>query len=213
LGERYLLSAHMVQHLLITLVVPPLLLLGTPGWMLRPLLRWPPVRGAARALLAPVPAFLLFNAVFAMWHVPVVYELSLRVAPLHALEHAAFAGLALLTWWPVFGPVPEFPRLPYGAQVVYLFFESLPPTAVGAIIALAERPLYPTYWAAPRVFGLDARADQQLGGLIMWIPGALVYFLVLTVVFFLWLEVRGAAEAPPYGAVNPDRARRVMSDE
>ncbi|HJR51504.1 MAG TPA: cytochrome c oxidase assembly protein, partial [Gemmatimonadales bacterium] len=208
LGEQYLLSAHMVQHLLLTLVVPPLLLLGTPGWMLRPLLRRPPLRDLARNLLAPIPAFLLFNAVFLLWHVPAVYELSLRFAPLHALEHVAFGGLALLTWWPVFGPVPEFPRLPYGAQVVYLFFQSLPPTVLGAIIALAERPIYATYWAAPRLIpGLEPLADQQAGGLIMWIPGALGYFLVLSVVFFLWMEVRGQAADPPYRSINPDRAR------
>jgi putative membrane protein len=197
----------MVQHLLITLVVPPLLLLGTPGWMLRPLLRRGPVRRAARTLLAPIAAFMLFNAVFALWHVPIFYEASLRFEPAHAFEHAAFAGLALLAWWPVFGPMPEFPRLPYGAQVVYLFMSSLPPTIVGAIIALAERPLYPTYWAAPRVAGIDPFSDQQAAGLIMWIPGALAYFVVLTVVFFLWLDVRGAAESRPYGTVNPDRAR------
>src|SRR5919108_526080 len=100
LAVAYALAAGRFRRALLRLGGPP------PGW------------------LAPGPAFLLFNAVFAIWHVPVVYELSLRVAPLHALEHAAFAGLALLTWWPVFGPVPEFPRLPYGAQVVYLFFES-----------------------------------------------------------------------------------------
>ena len=207
LGERYLLSAHMVQHLLLTLVVPPLLLLGTPGWMLRPLLRFRLVRRAAGTLLTPVPAFVLFNLVFVAWHAPPIYQLALTSVPAHAVEHGAFLGLALLTWWPVFGPLPEFPRLPYGAQVLYLFFESLPPTLLGAVISLAEVPLYPIYWAAPRLFGLTPLGDQQLGGLIMWIPGALAYFLVLTVVFFLWLERRGGTEAPPYGTINPDRAR------
>jgi putative membrane protein len=211
LGERYLLSAHMVQHLLLTLVVPPLLLLGTPGWMLRPLLRAllriPPVRRLAASLLTPIPAFLLFNLVFAAWHAPNIYDLALWFEPLHALEHVLFIGLALLTWWPVFGCLPEFPRLPHGAQVVYLFFESLPPTVLGAIISLAQVPLYPTYWEAPRVFGLSPLADQQLGGLIMWIPGALAYFTVLSVVFFLWMERRAPGSEPPYGVVNPDRAR------
>lgn len=211
LGEGYLLSAHMVQHLLLTLVVPPLLLLGTPGWMLRPLLRLPLVRRAAGTLLAPVPAFLLFNAVFLGWHAPALYEFSLTSLPAHAIEHGAFIGLALATWWPVLGPLPEFPRLPYGVQVLYLFFESLPPTVLGALIALAERPLYPTYWAAPRVFGVLPLEDQQLGGLIMWIPGALGYFLVLSVVFFLWLDRRGNMEDAPYGSVNPDRAKRAHS--
>ncbi|MGH2350345.1 MAG: cytochrome c oxidase assembly protein [Chloroflexota bacterium] len=207
LGEGYLLSAHMAQHLLITLAVPPLLLLGTPGWMLRPLLRVSVVRKVAGALLAPIPAFLLFNAVFLLWHVPAFYQWSLTFLPAHALEHATFLGFALVTWWPVCGPLPEFPRLPYGAQVIYLFFESLPPTVLGAIISLAEQPIYPIYWQAPRVFGLSPLADQQLGGLIMWIPGALGYFLALTIVFFLWLERRSPSEEPAYGSTNPDRAR------
>jgi putative membrane protein len=206
LGERYLLSAHMVQHLVITLLVPPLLLLGTPGWMLRPLLRFRLVRWLGRAVLSPVAAFLLFNAVFSLWHVPALYELALVFAPAHALEHVLFLFLGVVTWWPVFSPLPELPRLPYGVQVIYLFFQSLPPTVLGAIISLAEVPLYQTYWDAPRVFGLAPLADQQLGGLIMWIPGALAYFAVLSVVFFLWLERREQTADPPYGVINPNRA-------
>jgi putative membrane protein len=209
LGEEYLLSAHMVQHLLITLVVPPLLLLGTPGWMLRPLLRYWPLRRGAAVLLTPIPAFLLFNIVFAIWHVPPLYQLALVNPVAHAAEHSGLLLLALLTWWPVFGPLPEYPRLPHGAQVLYLFFQSLPPTVLGAIIALAEVPIYPLYWQAPRVFGLSPQADQQLGGLIMWIPGALAYFFVLSIIFFLWLERRAPGQEPPYGTVNPDRARRT----
>ncbi|HEX2032977.1 MAG TPA: cytochrome c oxidase assembly protein [Chloroflexota bacterium] len=209
IGETYLLSAHMVQHLLITMVVPPLLLLGTPGWMLRPLLRFPLVRRLAGGVLTPVPAFLLFNAVFSLWHVPLFYQLALSSFPVHALEHSSLLVLGLITWWPVCGPLPEFPRLPHGAQVIYLFFASLPPTILGAIIALAEKPIYPLYWAAPRVFGLSALEDQQLGGLIMWIPGALIYFLALSIVFFQWLERRAATQEPPYGTINPDRPRRV----
>jgi putative membrane protein len=106
LGEEYLLSAHMAQHLLVTLVAPPLLLLGTPGWMLRPLLRVGAVRRVAGTLLTPLPAFAAFNAVFLLWHVPVLYELALNFPPAHALEHVAFFGLALVTWWPVCGPLP-----------------------------------------------------------------------------------------------------------
>ena len=209
LGEGYLLSAHMLQHLLITLVVPPLLLLGTPGWMLRSLLRLSPVRRAAGTLLSPLPAFVVFNFVFLAWHVPPLYEFSLHSTPAHALEHAAFGALALVTWWPVLGPLPEFPRLPYGGQMLYLFFESLPPTILGAIITLAEVPIYRTYWQAPRAIpSLDAFADQQLAGLIMWLPGALAYFAAMTVVWFIWMERRSPAD-PPYRTVNPNLAKRV----
>jgi putative membrane protein len=225
LGESYLLSAHMVQHLLITAVVPPLLLLGTPGWMLRPLLcppasgwggaGWlrPPlgaVRRLAGTLLTPIPAFLLFNAVFLVWHAPPLYQLALVNPLVHAFEHSGLIVLALATWWPICGPLAEYPRLPHGAQVLYLFFQSLPPTLLGAIIALSEVSIYPHYWEAPRVFGLSPLADQQLGGLIMWIPGALTYFVALSVIFFIWLERRAPHEEPPYGDVNPDRARSLV---
>jgi putative membrane protein len=207
LGESYLLSAHMVQHLLLTVVVPPLLLLGTAGWMLRPLLRVGPFRRLAGVLLTPIPAFLVFNAVFVIWHAPPLYQLALTNPLVHAAEHSGLLLFALVAWWPVYGPLPEFPRLPHGAQVLYLFFMSLPPTVLGAIITLAEVPIYARYWEAPRVFGLSPLADQQLGGLIMWIPGALAYFVALSVVFFLWLEHRSPTAEPPYGTVNPDHAR------
>jgi putative membrane protein len=213
LGEHSLLTAHMVQHLAITQVAAPLLLLGIPGWMLRPLLLRPPLRDPVRALVSPIQAFAFFNLVFVGWHVPALYDLSLHVAPLHALEHGLFFGLALAAWWPVLGPLPELPRLPYGGQVLYLFFMSVPPTLLGAVITLTEGPLYATYWAAERVSvlgfpPLEPLADQQLGGLTMWIPGALGYFLVLSIVWFLWLERRSPLESPAYGAVNPSLARR-----
>jgi putative membrane protein len=167
------------------------------------------VRRIGANLFNPLLAFALFNAVFLGWHVPAFYELSLRFAPAHALEHTSFLALSLVAWWPVVGPLPEFPRLPYGGQLLYLFFQSIPTMLLGAIIALAEVPIYRTYWQAPRVFGIEPLADQQLGGLIMWIPGTLIYFLALTIVFFLWMERRAPGAEPPYGTINPNLARSV----
>jgi putative membrane protein len=184
----YLLSMHMVQHLLMTLIVPPLLLVGTPGWLLRPLLRLPFGRPVGRALTHPVVAFLLFNAIFSVWHVPALYDLALRNDSVHILEHVLFLGTAILAWWPVFSPLDELPRLPEPVQLLYLFFQSLPPTILGAVITFADEPLYPAYATAPRLWGLSVLLDQEIGGLIMWIPGALVYFVVLTGVFFHWLN-------------------------
>lgn len=200
LGERYLLTAHMVQHLLLTLVVPPLLLLGTPGWLLRPLLHLPYARPFASFLTSPVVAFLLFNGTFALWHAPALYDLALRVAWVHILEHQSFALTALLSWWPVLSPLPELPRLSRPAQVLYLFLQSLPPTIIGALITFANAVLYPTYAAAPRLFGLSPLDDQQLAGLIMWVPGALVYLLALSIVFIVWLEGDETGRHPAPGA-------------
>ena len=186
LGDGYLLSAHMIQHLLITLVAPPLWLIGTPRWLFRPLLRLPLALPVGRLITSPLFAFLSFNAVFVGWHVPAYYDATLRSAPLHAIEHVMFIVTATLTWWPVFSPMDELPRMSDPAQCLYLFLESIPPTILGALITFAGWVLYPTYAHAPRVWGLSAELDQQAAGLIMWIPGALVYLGVLTVVFFRW---------------------------
>jgi putative membrane protein len=188
LGDGYLLTAHMVQHLLITLVAPPLLLLGTPRWLLRPLLIPRFALPIGRALTNPLVAFLLFNITFAIWHVPALYESALRNQALHILEHVLFFATATLTWWPIFSPLDELPPLPPPAQCLYLFFESLPTTILGAVITFAGSALYPTYATAPRVWGLSPLTDQQLGGLIMWIPAGLVYVIAGLALFAGWLR-------------------------
>jgi len=188
LADHSLLLMHMVQHLLLTLVMPPLLLLGLPGWMLRPLLRVPLLHAALAWLTRPLPAFAAFNAVFAIWHVPSLYEATLNSEPIHLLEHFMFMATAVITWWPVLSPLPELPRASYPLQVLYLFLQSVVPTVLGGIITLAPDVLYPTYLHAPRVWDISAAEDQQWGGLIMWIPGALIYLLALTAVFFIWFE-------------------------
>ena len=188
LSDHYLLLMHMVQHLLLTLVMPPLLLLGLPAWMLRPLLRRPFVLPLMRRLTQPLAAFVLFNAVFAGWHVPALYEATLESEPLHVLEHLMFMATAILTWWPIVSPLPELPRAMYPLQVLYLFLQSVVPTILGGIITFADGVLYATYQDAPRIWGISAAEDQQWGGLIMWIPGSLIYLTALTVVFFTWFE-------------------------
>ena len=186
LSDRYLFSAHMVQHLLLTMVAPPLLLLGTPGDLLRPVLRSWLVRELLDILARPLPAFFFFNVVFSASHLPSFYELTLRDHPVHILEHWVFIAAGVLTWWPIFSPLEEYPRLPYPLPLLYLFFQTISGFAVGSLITLSSEPLYPFYAAAARVTGLSAIADQQLGGLIMWV-GANTYILfVLTTLFFIW---------------------------
>lgn len=190
LGDRSLLTAHMIQHLLLTLVAPPLLLLGTPRWLLRPIVSLPYLRRIslpiARALTHPATALVLFNAVYCIWHIPRYYEAALENQTIHILEHVMFFGTAVLTWMPVFSPLDELPALPQSGQVLYLFFESVPPTLVGAMITFSKAPLYLTYARAPRLFGTTVMEDQTLGGLTMWVPGGLIFFAVLTIIFFRW---------------------------
>ena len=186
LGDNYLFSAHMVQHLLLTLVVPPLLLLGTPPWLLRPLLRYPQVLGTARFLTLPVVAFLLFNVVFAAWHVPALYDLALRERGIHILEHLMFLVVGVIMWWPILSPLPELPRARYIVQILYLFIQPTVPSILGAVITFSGGVLYTWYAEAPRVWAISPHTDQQIGGLIMWVPGGLVFLITLMVVFLVW---------------------------
>ncbi len=191
LADHYLLSMHMIQHLLLTLVMPPFLLLALPAWMVRPALRLPLLTPALRWLTGPLVAYLLFNAVFSVWHVPSLYERTLQDELVHVGEHMLFMAAALLAWWPIVSPLPELPRLPYPHQVLYLFLQGVIPSVLGALITFADTVLYPTYLNAARVWEISALEDQQLGGLIMWVPGSMIYLVALTVVFFVWFEGQG----------------------
>src|SRR5581483_4407809 len=116
---------HVFQHMLLTLVFPPLLIAATPPWMLRPLLRPARVMALARVLTRPLPAYLGFNVVFAVAHVPVVFNLVQASEARHAVEHLLFIATAVLMWWPILSPLPELPRLPYLGQLLYLFVQTL----------------------------------------------------------------------------------------
>jgi putative membrane protein len=196
LSDTYLFSAHMAQHLVLTLLFPPLLLYGTPAWVVRPILapRW--VTRLGQVLTRPVIAAATFTAPIVLWHVPVFYEAALRNHNLHILQHLVFLTTAVIMWWPVLSPVPELPRLPYPGQMLYLFLLGLPMSITGALITLSDSVLYPFYARAPRVWDLGALADQQIGGLLMWVVGGLALWGAMTVVWFRWAvrERNGDAE-------------------
>jgi putative membrane protein len=200
LADAYLFTAHMVQHLLLTLVAAPLLLVGTPGWLLRDALRATHLTGFVRRARHPLVAFLGFNVVFALAHVPAFYELTLADEPLHALEHLVFVGTAMLMWMPVLSPIPDIaPPYPELGQVLYLFLQTVPASLLGALLSATASPYYPTYVLAPRISSLSPLEDQQLGGLIMWV-GTGIYFLIATgVVFFAWASREEAANRRPLG--------------
>jgi len=186
LSHEYLFSAHMVQHLGLVFVVAPLLVMGTPGWMLRPALRVGAVRAVARWVTRPARCFALFNVAIAAWHLPPLYNLAMAHHPVHIAEHLTFLVVAVLMWWPILSPLPELPRLAYPGQMLYCFLMSIPMSVVAIYIALADHVLYPAYEAAPRIWGILPLQDQMIGGLIMWIPGGLFLYGVMTVIFFKW---------------------------
>ena len=194
LSDHYLFSAHMVQHLLLTLVAPPLLLWGTPGWMLRPLLRLPVAGSVARRVTRPIVCFAIFNVTVAAWHLPQLYNTAVLVHPVHIAQHLMFMAAAVLMWWPILSPLPELPRLSYPGQMLYCFLLGIPMSVIAIYIAYADVLLYPAYASAPRLWGIGPMDDQLIGGLIMWIPGGLFFVGVMSVVFFRWAAVEGGRQ-------------------
>jgi putative membrane protein len=186
LADNYLFSAHMVQHLLLTLLMPPLLLYGCPDWLLRKIIRRTIGVGVARALTNPLIAFGIYNVVFAGWHMPMFYDWALEDHNVHIVQHLMFMVSAVLVWWPVLDPVPELVRMQSPARMLYLFALSIPMSIVSALITLSEDVLYSFYSNAPRVYDFAALDDQQLGGLIMWVPGALVFWTAISIIFYKW---------------------------
>ena len=191
LSDGYLFSAHMVQHLVLTLVAPPMLVMGTPGWMLRPALAWRGVGPVARWLTAPTHCFAIFNVVLAAWHLPPMYEYAMAHHAVHIAQHLCFMTAAVLMWWPVLSPLPELPRLSYPGQMLYLFLLSIPMSLVAICIGYADHVLYPFYSSAPRILGITPMQDQMIGALIMWIPGGLFFFVIISFVFFKWQKIDG----------------------
>jgi putative membrane protein len=198
LSDYYLFSAHMIQHMLLVFALPPLLLHGTPGWMLRPLLRDARLLRLGRVLTRPTGAFAAFNLILVAWHLPPLYNLAMEQHPVHIVEHLMIMAASVILWWPVLSPLPELPRAAYPIQLLYLFVVGLPMVMVAIFITMADSVLYPYYAAAPRVWErLTPHADQHLGGLIMWIPGGLVFLAAISVVFFRWQAAGADDEAAP----------------
>jgi cytochrome c oxidase assembly factor CtaG len=187
-----LLQVHMVQHLLLMMVAPPLLWLGAPLFpMLRGLLRpvrvfWlapllaaPPLRRLFGRLTHPLTALVLFVAATWLWHVPPVYDLALRSSAWHYLEHACFLGTALLFWHAVVRPYPTRPRWSPWLLLPCLFLADLANTALAALLTFSNRLLYPYYAEVPRLAGLSPLDDQVAAGVIMWVPGSAAFLLPL----------------------------------
>jgi putative membrane protein len=186
LSDNYLFSGHMVQHLLLTMLMPPLMIYGVPGWMLRPLLGNRAVRAVATRITRPIACYLIFNIVIAGWHIPALYNAAMDNHDIHILEHLMFMSAAVLMWWPLASQLPELPRLAYPGQMLYSFLMTIPMSVVAIYITMADTVLYPFYSSAPRIMKLSPMEDQLLGGLIMWVPGGLLFMIIMSVVFFKW---------------------------
>lgn len=197
ISEQYLLSMHMVQHTVFTVVAAPLLLAGVPVWVWQALLRQRGVMPVARILVHPVVAFGLFNAVMVLTHLPVAVNYSLNHHWFHFTVHATLVATALVMWWPILSEVPELPHISAPLQMAYLFLQSIVPTVIAAFVSFADTPVYSFYEAAPRMWSLTATEDQQLGGGLMKLIGSLIYWGLIAYVFFQWYNREQAAEREP----------------
>jgi len=195
-----LLSAHMVQHLLLMVVAAPLLVLGSPALVIgqavptawrRRAHRWGrtrPLRAIGRLFTHPLMTWFLATAVLWGWHVPSLYQAALERPTVHVLEHAAFLATAMLFWWTALQPSGPR-RLPRGADVVFVFTGALQSGALGALLAFASQPIYPFYVHRTIAWGLSPLQDQQLAGMLMWVPPFVIYLVAAGALFVRWLRV------------------------
>ncbi|MDA1188375.1 MAG: cytochrome c oxidase assembly protein [Chloroflexi bacterium] len=188
LSDTYLFSMHMVQHVMLTLIAPPLLIMGTPDWLLRPLLRPNGMFRSARILVHPIVAFGLFNVVFSMWHLPVLYNLTVTIHGIHVFQHLLLLSLAVLMWWPLTSSMPELPRLSDPAQMLYLAALSVASIIVFAPLVFASTPVYDFYAQAPRLWAVSPVSDQQIGAIIMKVGGGFLFMTLLIITFFRWFN-------------------------
>jgi len=216
LADARIFSMHMLQHLMETFVIPPLLLLGTPAWMIQRVVLSRAIKPIARGLTNPLVAFLIFSAVFVTAHFPPVFELMCRNENFHIFLHLMFMAAGVLLWWPILSPMPELPRLSYPAQILYLFLLMIPMTAVAAPITLATNVVYPWYTEAAHGWGLNALDDQVLGGLLMWIGQGTYLMFVFTFIFYKWAEKEDrdmpelpTTPAPQLRVLRPHRSARA----
>jgi putative membrane protein len=185
-----LLSAHMVEHLLLMSFVPPLVLLGCPQVpllrglprvltvsVLGPLLRMKALRALGRFLTTPVVAWLAMNLIFLGWHLPSAYDFALEHEGWHDFEHICFLGSSILFWWPVIRPWPANARYPGWHMLPYLVGADIVNTALSAFLAFCDRPVYSYYLTEPNVFKISPIADQVTGAVIMWVVGSLVFLI------------------------------------
>ena len=210
IGEHYLFSVHMVQHIGFTLIAAPLMLLGLPAWLLRWLARPRGMRFVLTRLTRPLAAAVIFNTVVVLSHWPLVVNAALRHHPLHFVLHVVIVASALLMWFPVLNRDPELPHMRPAPRLIYVFLQSVIPTIPASFLTFGSGVLYDFYGEVPRPFALSAIEDQQLAGAMMKVYAGLLLWSVIAVGFFRWYarEQRdGADEVLTWDEVERELAR------
>ena len=200
IAERFLFSAHMLQHQILIYPAAILFLSGLPDWMVRPLTSQARLQGPLRILTHPLVCGGIYTAVYSGWHLPLLYDWALQNRTVHIAEHFMMFSAALFYWWPLLSPSKEFPPASYAWQMLYLVAVVIAMTPVFAYIMFSSDVLYPTYEYAPRITSLTAAADQLLAGAMMKLIGMSVAMIAFGVSFYRWYQ----SDAKPVG--QPRRA-------
>ncbi len=188
LGRYYLFSAHTAQLFIIITLSVPLMMAGLPDWLTRRLLPTQRMRDASGGLLFSVIAVLLFNGLILVWHAGPLYEVALHNIFWHDIQLLTFVVAGALTWWPLLTPANRHIRLTSPLQILYLAAESIPLDVFGVFTIFARGIFYHTYDVAPRLWGISATLDQQFGGGILAVPGNIIDLILMSVIFFAWIE-------------------------
>ena len=201
--SSFLITAHMLQHMMLMMLAPPLILLGAPLIPLvrglpvfaarefaGPFLNWRVATRVGNALIHPLVALLLMGLVNFAWHTPRLYELALASSSWHEVEHACFFLVSLVFWWPVVQPWPSRSHWPRWTVVPYLIVGDMQNTTLSAILALTDRVIYPSYASMPRLFGSSALQDQAAAGAIMWVMGGFAFVVPAVVIALQCLQTR-----------------------
>ncbi len=184
IGESSLFMFHMSEHLVFGLVAPPLLLAGTPWWLIR--LAVKPVLPVLKIVTKPLVALALFNGMLGLIHVPAVLNLMLENEFAHFGLHGILFVTGIFMWWPILGPIPDIPQLSPFMAMGYLFLQSLVPTIPATFLTFGQSPLYPIYETFPRLWGISALDDQIMAGLIMKLGAGFLLWGYIAWIWFSW---------------------------
>lgn len=205
LADQLLFSAHMLQHMILQLVWAPLMILGIPQWLWRALYNLPGAERFARLTAGPLFATLAFNAATWGWHWPSAYNLALESHPWHIVEHLMFMSTSTMFWFVAIAPLVEL-RLSYPRRMLFIFINMFSMKVLGLIISMTSDVIYTFYARQPRAWGLDVMSDQQIGGLLMWMPGGGLMWFGLGRVFWQWVNL-GTPKHGTTGIPTIDAAR------
>ncbi len=196
ISDHYLDSVHMVQHVLLGVIAPPLLLLGLSKEMAATLLRLPGVRHMVR----PVPAQVISGSVMIGWHIPFLYNATLYSEPLHVVEHLAFVAAGVIFWWPVLRATAQAAgaELPAGFRLLYLLAGTIPQDGVALALQFSREPFYDFYVHQPRLIdSVSPLIDQTIAGAVLMLAGKISYAIAAVAIFFPWVGAQMRADEAP----------------